>query len=166
VAALLLLLALAITGCGAVVAPGGGLSNRPDNPNAIAPIAVIAQGSGAAGEFRVWTYHTSEGMACIELASTGGATSACDPTGRPPLGSGLNRNARGVLVWANTGEASATSAIVHDASGASLNVGLIDGGPTMSGVKVAVANLGPSGSPIAIDFLDAAGSSVDAVRLR
>jgi hypothetical protein len=161
-----LLLALTVVGCGAIVAPGGGLPDRPDNPKAIAPIAVVAQGSGAAGEFRVWAYHTSEGMACIELASTGGATGACDPTGRPPVGgSGVNRNARGVVVWANTGEASATTAIVHDASGASLNVGLIDGGPTLPGVKVAVASLGPSGSPLAIDFLNAAGSKVDSVRL-
>lgn len=56
--------------------------------------------------------------------------------------------------------------IIHDASGASLSVGLIDGGPTLPGVKVAVANFGPSGSPVGIDFLDATGSKVDSVRLR
>jgi hypothetical protein len=162
-----LLLTLSITACGASIAPGGGLADRPENPNAIAPIAILAQGSGEAGEFRIWAYHTSEGMACIELATAGGATSACDPTGRPPVGgSGVNRNARGVVVWANTGEASATTAIVVDASGASLNVALIDAGPTVPGVKVAVANLGSSRSPVAIDFLNAAGSKVDSVRLR
>lgn len=164
--ALILLLALAVAGCGSVVA-GGGLPDRPANPKAIAPIAVVAQGSGAAGEFRVWAFHTSDGMACIELASTGGSTSTCDPTGRPPVGgSGVNRSARGVVVWAITGEASATTAIIHDANGASLIVGLIDGGPTLPGVKVAVANFGPSGSPVQIEFLDAAGAKVDSVSLR
>ena len=158
--ALLLLLALTLAGC----ASGGGVADRPENAKAIAPIALVAQGSGVAGDFRIWAYRTSEGMACIELATTGGASSTCDPTGRPPVGGGgLNRSARGVVVWANTGEASATKAIVHDASGASLSVGLIDGGSTMPGTKVAVANLGPPGSPVGIDFLDANGSKVDSV---
>jgi hypothetical protein len=161
-----LLLATSIAACNAFVAPGRDLPNQPENPKAIAPITVVAQGSGAAGDFRVWAYHTSDGMACIELASTGGASSACDPTGRPPVGgSGVNRNARGVVIWASTGAASATTAVVIDANGVDLRLALVNVGPTLPGAKVVIANLGLSANPVAIDFLDAAGSKVDSVRL-
>lgn len=165
--ALALLLAMTLAACGPVAAPGGSVADRPSNPQALAPIVVVAQGSGAAGDFRVWAYRTADGMACIELGSTGGATSACDPTGRPPVGgSGVNRDARGVVAWADTGAVSATTAVVHDASGADARVALVDVGPTMAGVKVAIANLGPSANPVSIDFLDPAGLKVDSVRLR
>jgi hypothetical protein len=161
-----LLLATSLAACGAV-APGGGAPDRPDNPSAIEPISIVAQGSGAAGEFRVWAYRTSDGMVCIELGSRDGATSACDPRGRPPLGGGgVNRNAHGVVVWADSGAATATTAVVHDARGADVIVPLLEGGPSLPGVKLAVANLGASADPLAIDFLDAAQSKVDSVRLR
>lgn len=162
-----LVLAISVAACDSALAPGRGLPDRPENTKAIAPIALVAQGSGAAGEFRVWAYHTSDGMACIELASTGGATSACDPTGRPPVGgSGVNRSARGVVVWASTGAASATTAVVNDTNGVDLSLVLVDVGPPLPGAKVAIAILGPSANPVVIDFLDAAGSKVDSVMLR
>ena len=119
------LVGMSVVACDGAGAPGRGPSDRPENANAIAPIALVAEGSGAGGEFRVWAYHTSDGMACIELASAGGASSACDPTGKPPVGgSGVARNARGVVAWASTGAASAATALVLDEPGL---LGLLDG---------------------------------------
>jgi hypothetical protein len=162
-----LVLAISVVACNAAFDAGRDLPDRPENEKAIAPIMVVAQGSGAAGEFRVWAYHTSDGMACIELASTGGASSACDPTGRPPVGgSGVNRNARGVVVWGSTGAALARTAVVIDENGVDLSLPLVDVGPTMPGAKIAIATLGSSANPVAIDFLDAAGSRIDSVKLR
>ncbi|HEX7444002.1 MAG TPA: hypothetical protein VF320_08955, partial [Acidimicrobiales bacterium] len=85
-------------------------------------------------------------------------------TGSRPLGGGVGRNDHGVVVDASTAEASASTAVVHDASGADVSLALFDVGPTLPGVKVAVASLGQSANPVAIDFLDAAGSKVDSVR--
>jgi len=77
---------------------------------------------------------------------------------------GVGRNARGVVVDASTAVASAATAVFHDASGADVSVALVDVGPTLPGVKVAIANLGPAANPVAVDFLDAGGSKVDSVR--
>jgi hypothetical protein len=158
-----LLLVMSVAGCGAVGTPGGSVGDRPGNPKAVAPIALVAQGSGPAGDYRVWAFHTSDGMSCIEVDSINAEGGGCDPTGGPPLGGGLNRNAHGVVVSAFTATASAAKAVIHDASGASMAVALVDVDPTLPGVKVAVANLGPAANPVAVDFLDAGGSKVDSV---
>jgi len=154
-----LLLMMSATAC-------GGVADRPGNPKALAPIALVTQGSGPAGDYRVWAFHTSDGMACIEVDSNNAEGGGCDPTGNLPLGGGLNRNAHGVVVDASTAVASATTAVVHDASGTSVVVALVDVGPTLPGVKIAIANLGPAANPVAVDFLDAGGSKVDSVPFR
>ena len=161
-----LLLATWLAGCGSFAAPGGGAPDRPNNPKAIAPIAIVAQGAGPAGEYRVWAYHTSDGMACVEVGSKAGVSSGCDPAADRPLGGGVNRSDGGVIAWADTGAASAASAVVRDSTGANVTVALIDVGPSLAGIKVAVANLGPSANPVSIDFLDATGAKVDSVTFR
>jgi hypothetical protein len=164
-----LVAALLLAGCFAAcgVTPVGRLPDRPDNANAVEPISVVAQGSGAGGEFRVWAYRTSDAMSCIEVGSTRGSSSACDPTGRPPIGSsGVSRNNQGVVVWAATGAISAITAVIHDEEGPDTSAPLILGGPSLPGVKLAIADLDAAAKPFAIDFLDATGAKVDSIPLR
>ena len=73
----------------------------------------------------------------------------------------MGRNDHGVVVSGITGEASAVSAVVRDASGLRTTLTLLDAGPTVPRAKIAVANLGPDANPAAIDFFDASGAKVD-----
>ena len=145
--------AVMVTGCQSV-------GDGPANPKAVAPVALVAQGTGPAGDYRVWAFHTSDGWACIQVASMGGEDGICNPAGGPPIGGGLTRNAQGVIVDGITAEASAVTAVVRDANGATTAIPLIEVGPTLPGVKIAIANLGPGAKPVAVDFLDAGGSTV------
>lgn len=160
-----MLLAMSVAACGAVGAPFGGVRDRPENPKAIAPIVLVAQGSGPAGDYKVWAFRTSDGMTCLEVDSGNGSGAGCDPAGnRVGSGGGVGRNAHGVVVDASTAAASATTAVLHDASAADVSVALVDVGPILPGAKVAIFNLGPAANPVAVDFLDAGGSTVDSVR--
>jgi hypothetical protein len=85
----------------------------------------------------------------------------CDPAGGVPTGGGVARSAQGVIVDGVTAEASAVTAVVRDASGATTVLTLIDVGPTLPGARVVVANLGLDANSLAVDFLDAGGSTVD-----
>ena len=145
--------AAVVSGCRSV--PDG-----PDNPEAVAPV-VVTEGSGPAGDYRVWAFRTALGWTCIEVDSGNGSAGGCDPAGGPPIGVGVGRDDRGVVVHGITTEASAVSAVVRDANGLTTNLTLFDVGPTVPGAKIAVANLGPDAKPAAIDFLDADGSKVD-----
>lgn len=89
-----------------------------------------------------------------------GEGGSCDPTGGPHIGGGVARNAQGVIVDGITAEASAVTAVVRDASGATTPIPLIEVGPTLPGAKIAIANLGHGANPVAVDFLDAGGSTV------
>ena len=160
------LLAMSVAACGGVGAPFGGVRDRPENPKAIAPIDLVAQGSGPAGDYKVWAFRTSDGMTCLEVDSGSGSGAGCDPVGnRAGGGVGVGRNAQGVVVDASTEVASATTAVLHDASAADVSVALVDVGPILPRAKVAVFDLGLAANPVAIDFLDAGGSKVDSVRL-
>jgi hypothetical protein len=139
--------------------------DRPDNPEAVAPIALVTEGSGPAGDYRVWAFRTSRGWTCVEVDSGSGSTGGCDPAGGPPLGVGVGRDDHGVVVHGITAEASAVSAVVRDASGLTTTLTLFEVGPTVPRAKIAVANLGPGANPAAIDFLDAGGSKVDSAEL-
>jgi hypothetical protein len=145
--------AVVVSGCQSV-------RDGPANPKAVAPAALVTQGSGPAGDYRVWAFHTSDGWACIEIDSVKAESGGCDPAGGPPTGGGVARNAQGVIVDGITAEASAATAVVRDASGATTVVTLIEVGPTLPGAKVAIANFGPGANPVAIDFLDASGTRV------
>jgi hypothetical protein len=158
-----LLLAVSVAACG-VAGNGGGPGDRPNNPRAVAPFTLVAQGTGPAGDYRVWAFHTSDGMACLEVNSAGIGSGGCDPTGDAPTGGGVGRSAQGVIVDGATPVASAVRAVLRDASGAMIEVTLIDVGPQLPGVKIGVANLGPDANPVGMDFLDAGGSKVDSVR--
>ena len=146
--------AVGVSGCQSV-------RSGPANPKAVAPVALVTQGSGPGGDYRVWAFRTSDGWACIEVAFMNGESGGCDPAGGPPTGGGVARDAQGVIVDGITAEASAVTAVVRDASGATTVVTLIDVGPTLPGAKVVVANLGLAAKPVAVDFLDASGSKVD-----
>ena len=152
------LAAVTLFGC----QPGVG---GPANPRAVAPVVLVAQGSGPGGSYRVWAFHTSDGWACIEVDSSNAEGGGCDPRGGTPLGGGIARNAQGVIVDGVTTEASAVGAAVRDASGGSTDVPLIDVGPAMPGAKVAIANLDQAANPVAIDFFDVDGVRVDSVAL-
>lgn len=158
-----LLLVMSAAACEAVGTMGGGVGDRPGNPKALAPFALVTQGSGPAGDYRVWAFRTSDGWACIEVDSMNGESGGCDPAGGPPIGGGVARNAQGVIVDGVTAAASATTAVVRDANGSTVAVVLVDVGPSMPGVKVAVADLGKTANPVAMDFLDAGGSKVDSL---
>ena len=144
-----------------VVSACQSVRDRPGNPKAVGPVALVTQGSGPAGDYRVWAFHTSDGWACIEIDSMKAEGGGCDPAGGPPTGGGVARNAQGVIVDGITAEASAVTAVVRDASGATTALTLIEVGPTVLGAKVAIANLGLAANPVAVDFLDAGGSKVD-----
>jgi hypothetical protein len=143
-----------VSGCRSV--PDG-----PDDPDAVAPITLVAEGDGPAGAYRVWAFRTALGWTCIEVDSGNGSDGGCDPAGGPPTGGGVGRNDHGVVVHGITAEASAVSAVVRDANGLTTSLTLFEVGPTVPGAKIAVANLGPDANPAAIDFLDAGGSMVD-----
>lgn len=147
-----------------VVAGCQSVRDAPANPKAIAPVALVTQGSGPAGDYRVWAFRTSDGMTCLEVDLGGGSGAGCDPAGNRAGGGGVARNAEGVLVDASTGVASATTAVLHDAAAADVSVALVVVGPILPRVKVAVFNLGLSANPVSVDFLDAGGSKVDSVR--
>ncbi len=160
-----MLLAMSVAACGAVGTPFGGVPDRPVNPKAMAPIVLVAQGSGPAGDYKVWAFRTSDGMTCLEVDSSSGSGAGCDPAGnRAGGGGGVGRNALGVVVDASTEVASATTAVLHDAGAADVSVALVDVGPLLPRAKVAIFNLGPAANPVAVDFLDAGGSKVDSVR--
>ena len=146
--------AVVVSGCQSV-------RDAPPNPKAVAPVALVTQGSGPAGDYRVWAFHTSDGWACIEIDSPKAEGYGCDPDGSPPTGGGVARNAQGVIVHGITAEASAVTAVIRDASGATTASILIEVGPTLPGAKVVIANLGLAANPVAVDFLDAGGSKVD-----
>lgn len=133
----------------------------PANPKAVAPVALVTQGSGPAGDYRVWAFRTSDGWACIEVDSMKAEGGGCDPAGGPPTGGGVARNAQGIIVDGVTAEASAVTAVVRDASGSTISLTLIEVGPALPGAKVVVANLGLAANPVAVDFLDAGGWKVD-----
>jgi hypothetical protein len=154
-------LALSAVLAAAVVSGCQSVPDRPDNPNAVAPFALVTEGSGPAGDYRVWAFRTSLGWTCIEVDSGNGSNGGCDPAGGPPIGGGVGRDDHGVVVNGITAEPSAVSAVVRDASGLITPLTLFEVGPTVPGAKIAVANLGPDANPAAIDFLDAGGSKVD-----
>lgn len=136
------------------------MPDRPQDPNAVAPV-VVTQGSGPAGDYQVWAFRTLLGWTCIEVDSGSGSDGGCDPAGGPPTGGGVARNSDGIVVHGITAEASAVSAVVRDTSGLVTAIALLEVGPAVPGAKIAVANLGPGADPTAIDFLDAGGSKVD-----
>ena len=148
------IVAAGVSGCQSV-------PDRPSNPDAVAPVVLVTEGSGPAGAYRVWAFHTALGWTCIEVDSGNGSNGGCDPAGGAPTGVGVGRDDHGVVVHGITTEASAVSAVVRDANGLTTNLTLFDVGPTVPGAKIAVANLGPDANPAAIDFLDASGSKVD-----
>ena len=148
--------AVVATGCQAV-------RDGPANPKAVAPVTLVTQGSGPAGDYRVWAFRTSDGMTCLEVDSGGGSGAGCDPAGNRAGGGGVGRNAKGVVVDASTEVASATTAVLHDGGAADVSVALVDVGPILPRAKVAVFNLGPTANPVSVDFLDAGGSKVGSV---
>jgi hypothetical protein len=148
--------AVVATGCQAV-------RDGPANPKAIAPVTLVAQGSGPAGDYRVWAFRTSDGMTCLAVDWDSGSGAGCDPTGNRAGGGGVGRNAQGVVVDASTEEASAVTAVLHDASAPDVSVPLVAVGPILPRAKVAVFNLGPEANPVSVDFLDAGGSKVGSV---
>ena len=158
-------LALSAAIAAAVVSGCQSVPDRPSNTDAVAPVALVAEGSGPAGDYRVWAFRTSRGWTCIEVDSGSGSNGGCDPAGGPPIGVGVGRDNDGVLVHGITAKASAVSAVVRDASGLTTTLTLFEVGPTVPGAKIAVANLGPDAKPAAIDFLDADGSKVDSATL-
>jgi hypothetical protein len=149
----------------AVVGGCQSVPDRPTNPDAMDPVALVTEGSGPAGAYRVWAFRTSLGWTCIEVDSGGGSAGGCDPAGGPPIGVGVGRDDHGVVVHGITAEASAVSAVLRDASGLTTRLTLFEVGPIVPGAKIAVANLGPGANPAAIDFLDAGGSKVDSAAL-
>jgi hypothetical protein len=149
----------------AVVSGCQSVPDRPGNPDAVAPVALVTEGFGPAGAYRVWAFRTSRGWTCIEVDSANGSNGGCDPAGGPPIGVGVGRDDHGVVVHGVTAEASAVSAVVRDASGLTTTLTLFEVGPTVPGAKIAVANLGPGANPAAIDVLDAGGSKVDSAAL-
>jgi hypothetical protein len=82
------------------------------------------------------------------------------PCRRPAHRRRCGPKCQGVIVDGITAEASAATAVVRAASGATTVVTLIEVGPTLPGAKVAIANFGPGANPVAIDFLDASGTRV------
>ena len=153
-ACLVVIAAAVVSGCQSV-------PDRPDNPDAVAPLVLVTEGSGPAGDYRVWAFRNSRGWTCIEVGSGNGSAGGCDPSGGPPIGVGVGRSDHGVVVHGITAKASAVSAVVRDTSGVTTQLTLFEVGPTVPGAKIAVANLGPDANPAAIDFLDAGGSKVD-----
>ena len=149
-----LIAAALVSGCRSVPA-------RPLNADAVAPFVLVTEGDGPAGAYRVWAFRTALGWTCIEVDSGSGSDGGCDPAGGPPTGGGVGRNDHGVVVSGITDEASAVSAVVRDANGLQTSLTLFDVGPTVPRAKVAVANLGPTSNPAAIDFFDASGAQVD-----
>src|SRR5205085_10234903 len=117
--------------------------------------------TGPAGAYRVWAFRNSLGWTCIEVDSGNGSDGGCDPAGGAPIGGGVGRTDRGVVVHGVTAAASAVRAVVRDANGGLTALTLVEVGSTVPGAKVAVADLGPGANPAAIDFLDPAGAKVD-----
>lgn len=153
-------LASSIAIAAALVSGCRSVPDRPNNAEAVAPI-VVTEGTGPAGDYRVWAFRTSAGWTCVEVDSANGSTGGCNPAGGPTTGGGVGRDDHGVVVHGITVEPSAVSAVVRDASGLTTALTLSEVGSTMPGAKIAVANLGPDANPAAIDFLDAGGSKVD-----
>jgi hypothetical protein len=158
-----MLLTAALAGCSMVPGPGG-VRGQPENADAIAPVSVVTEGSGAGGDYRAWAFDTSDGMACVEVASDGGSSATCDPSGGPPVGGGVGRSERGVVAWAVTADPLAVAAILHDSRGAKIPVALV----SAQGLRlnIAVVSLGSAADPLSMEFTDAAGLTVGSVVLR
>jgi hypothetical protein len=157
--------AASITIAALIAAGCAGVADRPKNPNVVAPVSLVTKGSGPGGDYLVWAFHTTAGWSCIEVDSPGAESGGCDPLGRTPVGGGVARNERGVIVDGVTTAASALTAEVRDANGLTTAFPLIELGPTMPGAKFVIANLAVTANPVAVDFFDSTGAKVDSVLL-
>lgn len=162
--ALVGLVAVSTAGCGAVAGLFSGVPDRPRNELAVAPWVLVAQGTGAGGDYRAWVYRTSDGMTCQETAAKHNGGRSCIGGGQAwDGGPGFSAGDDGVFAEGSTTQASATSAVVHDASGVSVTVPLRDGAPVLPGIGFFVAGFAPGSVPTTADIVDAAGTVLETI---
>ena len=161
------LIAVSTAGCGAVAGLFAGVPDRPRNELAVAPWVLVAQGTGAAGDYRAWVYRTSDGMTCLETAAKHNGGRSCIGDGQAwDGGPGTSAGDDGVFAHGSTTQASATSAVVHDDSGVSVTVPLTDGAPVLPGIGFFVAGFAPGSVPEAAAIVDATGAVLETITFR
>jgi hypothetical protein len=158
------LVAASAAGCGAVAGLLAGVPDRPRNEQALPPFVLIAQGTGAGGDYRAWVYATSDGWTCVETAAKHNGGRSCVPVGQAwDGGPGMSAGDDGVFVDGSTTLAIATSAVVHDGAGGSVTVPLADAAPVLPGVRFFVAGFAPGSAPTTADIVDASGTVLETI---
>ena len=156
----------ALGGCGAVA---GLFASVPDQPRAadrVGPAVVVAEGTGAAGDYRAWIYRTADGLTCLEIAHKGGGGTGSGPGPEGASGLGVSGSDAGVFVSGGTRRATAASVIVHGGSGGDVTVpAMLPPEGVTSGIRYFVAGLPAGSQPKSVDILDAAGSVLETMPL-
>lgn len=156
-------LVLSTAGCGAVASMFVGVPDKPRNERAVAPVVLVAQGTGPAGDYRAWVYRTSDGMTCLETAGKHGGGSGCGGPQAWDNGPGLVTGDDGTFATGSTSQATATAAVVHDAAGSSVQVALTEASPVLPGIRFFVAGFAPGSHPTTADIVDTSGAILESV---
>ncbi len=157
------MIAASTAGCAAVAGLSAGVPDQPRNEKAIPPIVLVAQGTSPGGDYRAWVYRTSDGMTCLETAAKGNGARSCVGGQAWDSGPGTSVGDSGVFVNGSTTQSTATSAVVHEASGGSVTVPLADAAPVLPGVRFFVAGFAPGSDPTTVDIVDAGGTVVESL---
>ncbi len=164
-AAVALVVAFAVAGCGAVAQVFQHLPDRPSTATALDPIVGIGGGNGPTGPYRAWIYRTSDSLFCIEVATTRSGGSSCGGDITALLGPGVSSGDEGVVVYGGTGLSTATNVIVTLADGTSTGGTLAAGGAVAPTALFYVVALPTGSQPIRIAIVDAGGAVLEQVPL-
>jgi len=166
VLALVSLFAPALAGCGGVAGLLASVPDQPRGANRVGPATLIAEGTGAAGDYRAWIYRTADSLTCLEVAGKSGSGSGCGSGPDGASGVGVSSNDAGVFVSGGTRRPTAVSAIVHGGSSGDVTVPVtLPAEGVTSGVRYFVAGLPAGSQPTSVDIVDAAGAVLEKMAL-
>ncbi len=141
----------------------------PDQPRAndrVGPAILVAEGTGAGGDYRAWIYRTADGLTCLEVAHKSGAGAGCGPGPDGALSLGVSSGDAGVFVSGGTRRATAVSVIVHGGSGGDVTMPVtLPAEGVTSGIRYFVAGLPAGSQPTSADIVDASGSILEVLEL-
>lgn len=164
VLALVLALAPALSGCGAVASLFVGVPDQPHAVDRVGPAVMVAEGTSAGGDYRAWIYRTADRLTCLEVAQKDGGGTGCGPGQDGAIGPGVSSNDAGVFVSGGTHRATAASVIVHGGSSGDVTVpATLPAEGVTSGIRYFVAGLPAGSRPTSADVVDAEGSILESL---
>jgi hypothetical protein len=147
----------ALAGCRTNSAP-----LQPTDPDRVEPAILIAEGTGAAGDYRAWIYRSRSGLTCLQVSSTSGNNGAtCGAGEEGVMGLVGSSDDAGVFLTGGTRQPAAVSVIVHGRLGRDVTVPATLPAPGVtSNIRYFVASL-PDLSVTSVDIVDAFGGVLE-----